>query len=185
MLALFLAVNLAAVPPPPQADPLSLGPGPFRPSVVTAGAVGATLGDVLVVGLGWGTLQLFANGALEPTAEGFRNAAIGLAVAGVVIPPLTAALLARWSHGGGRFWRSALLALGAQVAALGVGYLAWPHAWVFLPAQALGVGVTSAIGLGARGRPAALGGGAAASAPPSPGLQALRPGLATPVCPAG
>ena len=58
----------------------------------------------------------------------------------LVVPPVTAALLARIVGGPGApggLWKAILLATAGQVAALTAGYLAAPRFWVVLPVQAV------------------------------------------------
>jgi hypothetical protein len=186
MLALLLSVKLVScslamatlppVPPPGEGGPVNAG-------VVAASTGGAFVGDVLVLGLGYGALQLFASGALEPTADGFRHAAYAVGAAGLLLPPLLGALGARWAHGRGPFWRAALYAVVGQALALAAGWAAWPRAWAFLPAQAAGVGFGAALGL--RASPSRLAARRAAAEPVDPPVLRARPPLVTPVCPDG
>jgi hypothetical protein len=135
------------------------GRRPFGGAVLAAASLGALAGDALVVGLGYGALQLFANGTIEPNAENFRRAAFLLAGTALVLPPLLAVLGARWAGGrGGSLWRGLLLATTGQVAALLAGYWASPHLWAFVPAQLAALSSGASLGLhwgrgGRRGDP--------------------------------
>jgi hypothetical protein len=103
-----------------------------------------------VIGGTYLTLQLFANGALDPTATNFRRAAYVLGAAAVIVPPLTAVLLARWARrepASGATWKALLLATAGQLAALGAGIALWPHFWVILPVQLVAIGLGTTIGL--------------------------------------
>lgn len=152
MLALALALHLAAAAPPPLAPTLapSADPGPFEGGELIASGLGALGGDALVVGAGYLTLQMFASGALDPSAPNFRHAAFVFAGAALVVPPLTAALLgrlARASPASGSLWKAFALALAGHAAALGAAYLAAPQFWVFLPVQMLAVAAGTSVGL--------------------------------------
>jgi uncharacterized membrane protein len=112
-------------------------------------------GDALVVGAGYLTLRLFAAGTLSPTAGNFRNAAFALAGTALVVPPLTAVLLARLAGGSeasGSFWRALSLALAGNLMAFLAGYLAAPNLWVILPVQL--VAISAGTSLGAHWTPA-------------------------------
>lgn len=146
-LALALHLALASAGPPSLAP--TLDPGPFRGSELALASVGVLAGDVAVLGAGYLTLQLFAGGAVSPTATNFRRAAYALAGTALVVPPLTAVLLARLS---GRtasrgFWKALVLASVGHAAALAAGYAAAPHFWVLLPVQLLAVSVGTSLGL--------------------------------------
>jgi hypothetical protein len=178
---------LAARPPlalPPQARP-SLVPrlrGPFGGRELVLASLGAIAGDALVLGLGYGTLRLFANGTIDPTAENFRRAALAMAGTALVVPPLLAVLGARLVAGrhAGPLWRAVLLATAGQALALAAGYYASPHLWAFLPAQLAAVSTGATLGLGWGRRPGRDG------APPEPLARrpADRPALAAlPLCP--
>lgn len=124
------------------------GRSPFGGAVLAAASLGAVAGDALVLGLGYGALQLFANGAIEPNAENFRRAAFLLAGTALVLPPLLAVLGARWAGGrGGSLWRGLLLATTGQIAALLAGYWASPHLWAFVPAQLAALSGGASLGL--------------------------------------
>jgi hypothetical protein len=145
-LALALHVALAS----PGLVPRLEDPGPFSASELAAASVGAFAGDVAVIGSTYLTLQLFANDVLDPNAQNFRRAAYVLGATAVLIPPLTAVLLARWVRrepASGAAWKAMLLATAAQLAAIGVGIAAWPHYWVMLPVQLVTIGVGTSLGL--------------------------------------
>jgi hypothetical protein len=183
--ALALAVALAS----PGSTP-SLDPGPFRGGELAVASAGALGGDVLVVGAGYATLQLFANGTFAPTAENFRRAAYGLGVAALVVPPLTAVLLARLTgrEFKGSVWKGLLLAAAGQVATFTVGYLAAPHFWVMLPVQLVALSVGTSLGLhwGPSRRPRAAAATTAPAAEPDADPRLPREPAATrfvPLCP--
>jgi hypothetical protein len=178
-LALHLALASPGLTPPPD-----LAPRPLQGQTLALASAGALTGDALVVGAGFLTLQLFANGTISPTAGNFRHAAYGFLAAATLVPPLTAVLLGRLGHGGrsATIWRALALAVAGQATALAVGYAAWPHYWVMLPVQVAVVSVGTSLGLhwGAR-RPGAM-----------PALEASEPrgpepraALFVPLCPAG
>jgi len=147
MAALALVLHLALASP--GLAP-SLDPGPFQGSELVGSSLGVLGGDVLVLGAGYVTLQLFANGALDPTATNFRRAAYALGVGALVVPPLTAVLLARWLRvepASGATWKALLLAAAGQAAALAAGIMASPHFWVVLPVQVIAVGLGTSLGL--------------------------------------
>ncbi|HET8539780.1 MAG TPA: hypothetical protein VFL83_07895 [Anaeromyxobacter sp.] len=137
----FRAIGLA---------PRRLDPGPFRAGEIAGAALGVFAGDAAVLGSGYLALQLFATGTIRPTATNFRRAVYGLGVAALVVPPLTAVLVARLMGGPaapGGYWKALLLASLGQAAALAVGYLAAPHLWIVLPVQAIAVSVGASYGL--------------------------------------
>ncbi len=188
-LALQLAVAVPAIPQPPPVDR-----GPFDAGELAASGLGALAGDLAVVGAGWGTLQLFAKGAIAPDAHNFRNAAFTLLGAAVVVPPLTAALLgyaARSRPTSGAFWKAYGLAMAGQAAALGAFYLSARSGlgfspvqlWTFLPLQVISLAVGTSVGLhwGPRAPAAAI---APAPAPPPPDAPRLS-AVAFPTCPDG
>ncbi|HEX9399110.1 MAG TPA: hypothetical protein VF912_03280 [Anaeromyxobacter sp.] len=151
MTALALVLHLAVASPGLSA-PLQrpLDPGPFQGSELAASSLGVLLGDALVLGSAYYTLQLFANGTFQPTAANFRTAAYSFGMAAIVIPPLTAVLLARWARAepaSGAAWKALLLATVGQMAALAAGYVAAPRFWVVIPAQMIAVGVGTTLGL--------------------------------------
>jgi hypothetical protein len=155
MAPLALALNLALASPG-LAPPLD--PGPFQRSELAASSLGVFAGDALVIGAGYLTLQLFASGAIDPSARNFRRAAYGLGAAALVVPPLAAVLLARWARAdpaSGSTWKALLLATVGQAAALAAGIAASPHLWVIVPVQLVAIGVGTTLGLhwGPRGRP--------------------------------
>jgi hypothetical protein len=142
-LALHLAVASTSLAPP-------LDAGPFRPRELAAASGGVVAGDLLVAAGGYLTLQLFANGTLDPNATNFRRAAYGMAAAALVLPPLTAVLLARWARvhpASGATWKALLLATVGHAAALAVGIAASPHYWVVLPVQLVAVSLGTSLGL--------------------------------------
>lgn len=130
--------------------PQQLDPGPFRPGEVLGATFGAFAGDALVIAAGYETLQLFANGTLSPSATNFRRAIYGLGAAALVVPPLTAVLLAKLGagpHASGALWKAMLLASVGQAAALAVGYYAAPRFWIILPVQAITLSLGASLGL--------------------------------------
>ncbi len=144
-LALVLHLALAS----PGLAP-SLDPGPFQGSEIVGASLGAIGGDVLVLGAGYATLQLFANGTLDPTATNFRRAAYALGVSAILVPPVTAVLLARWLRAepaSGATWKALLLAAAGQFAALAAGIIAAPHFWIVLPVQVIAIGLGTSLGL--------------------------------------
>jgi hypothetical protein len=148
-LQLLLAVPPSLAPQPSRLVP-PLDAGPFQARELAASSAGVLLGDVLVVGAAYETLQLFAAHTFQPTAGNFRTAAYSLGAAALLVPPLTAALLtylARAEPASGAFWKAALLAFAGQVAALGIGYVAYPRLWVVLPAQLVAITVGASLGL--------------------------------------
>jgi hypothetical protein len=199
MLALALALSLVLASPgtdplriPAPAPALSqrLDSGPFGGGELMLASTGALAGDALVIGGGYLALALFARGTLEPSAGNFRTTAYVLGASALLVPPLTAVLLAKLGASGplaGGVWKAMLLAAVGQVAALAAGYLAAPHLWVVLPVQLAAVSLGTSVGLhwGPRG---ALG---AAAAAPEPEVRQDRAGepsaalfaLFTPRCP--
>lgn len=156
MAPLALALQLALAAPgvgPPGAPPPSLAqrldPGPFRGGELAMASVGTLAGDVLVMGAGYLTLQLFASDTFSPTADNFRRAAYVLGAAALVVPPLTAALLARLTGGArsGRLWKAVLLGTMGQVASFAGAYAAAPRLWLFLPLQLAAVSAGASVGL--------------------------------------
>ncbi len=152
VLAIALALHLAAAAAPSLAPalPPPHDPGPFEGGELIASGLGALGGDALIVGAGYATLQMFANGALQPNAHSFRNAAFLLAGAAVIVPPLTAALLgklARSPPASGSFWKAFALATAGHAIALGAAYVAYPRFWVFLPVELVAVAAGTSVGL--------------------------------------
>lgn len=192
MAALALVLQLALASPALSPQP-PLDPGPFQGRELAAAGLGVLAGDALVLGLGYATLQLFANDTFSPSADNFRTAAFALAGAALLLPPLGATLaarLARVNPAAGGFWKALLLSSLGHAAALGAGYLAAPRFWVFIPVQLAGVAAGSTVGLhwGPRGRPALrqVPGGRAApgerAAPPADAALAVARPL-YPMCP--
>jgi hypothetical protein len=163
MSALALALHLVLAAPgsglPPGLAP-RLDPGPFQGGELVASSLGVLVGDALVVGGAYGALQLFANGTIRPSADNFRTMAYAAGVAALVVPPLTAVLLARLFRAepaSGALWKAMLLAVAGQGAALAVGYYSAPRFWLVAPAQLLAVGAGTTLGLhwgGGRSEPA-------------------------------
>ncbi len=159
MAPLALALQLALATPglaPPALAP-RLDPGPFGGSELLLASAGAIAGDALVIGGGYLTLRLFANGTLSPSAGSFRSAAYVLGVSALVVPPLAAVLLAKLGARGptsGRVWKALLLAAAGQAAALAAGYYGAPHFWLILPVQLATVTVGASFGLHWGPRPA-------------------------------
>jgi hypothetical protein len=155
MSALALALHLVLAAPGPAGLPPSLAPrladpGPFQGRELVASSLGVLAGDALVIGAAYGTLQLFASGTLRPSADNFRSMAYGVGVASLLVPPLTAVLLARWFRAdpaSGALWKALLLAVAGQAAALAVGYYPAPNFWLIPPAQMLAVGAGTTVGL--------------------------------------
>ncbi len=196
-LALQLALAAPGVTSTPPATPSvpslapRLDPGPFRSGELALASVGTLVGDVLVLGGGYLTLQLFANGSVEPSATNFRRAAYILGVSALVVPPLAAVLLARITTRGaapGGFWKALLLATAGQAAALAAGYWGAPHYWLVLPVQLAAVTLGTSFGLhwGPRpDRPEPLARPRAAPAEPAvaQGAEPTASVLPFPVCP--
>lgn len=119
-LALHLALASPGLAPP-------LDPGPFQGSGLVGSSLGVMAGDMLVLAGGYFTLQLFASDTINPSAANFRRAAYALGVTALVVPPLTAVLLARWLRAepaSGTAWKALLLAAAGQATALAVGFVA-------------------------------------------------------------
>jgi hypothetical protein len=196
MAPLALALQLALAAPgvtssgaPPPALAPRLDPGPFRGGELAMASLGTLAGDVLVMGAGYLTLQLFASDTFSPTADNFRRAAYVLGAAAIIVPPLTAALLARLTGGpgAGRLWKAVLLATVGQAASFVAAYAAAPRFWLFLPVQLVAVSAGASVGLhwGPRNTRSAPGG-----IPGEPGVErdgdtpgAVTVALFTPVCP--
>ncbi len=192
MLALALALRLASAAPVPDLA-IPRDPGPFGGGEIVGASLGTAAGDALVVGAGFLTLQLFANGTFFPSAANFRRAAYAMGVSSLVLPPLTAVLLAnaaRARPASGGVWKALLLATAGQAIALGAGYLAAPQFWVILPVQLVTIAVGTTLGLhwGPRARaPEAEAerhpSGAAVAGPPAAPLAAAGVLLQFPMCP--
>jgi hypothetical protein len=149
MAPLALALHLALAAPAAGLTP-PLDTGRLRGSEMAAATLGVFAGDALVIGAGYLTLRLFANGTLDPNASNFRTAAYGFAAAALVVPPLTAALFARWARSGpasGAFWKALILASVGQATALTAGYAASPRLWVILPVQIVTISLGASFGL--------------------------------------
>ncbi len=167
MSALALALHLVLAAPGPGLPPSlapRLDPGPFQGRELAAASLGIVAGDAAVVAAAYYTLQLYANGALRPTAANFRTTAYAFGAAAVLVPPLAAVLLTRLFRAepaSGAVWKALLLAVAGQALALGAGYLAWPSYWVILPAQLLAIDSAATVGLhwGRGGPHVAPGGG--------------------------
>lgn len=194
MLAATLALQLALASPGLEPRSVAvpslaprLDPGPFGGGELMLASVGALTGDLLVVGGGYLALSLFANGTLRPTAANFRTTAYVLGASALLLPPLTAVLLARAGASGplaGAIWKAMLLAAAGQVAALATGYLAAPHFWLILPVQLATVSFGASYGLhwGPRDAPAASGPHARRE-PRDPAPAPSTASLFTPLCP--
>jgi hypothetical protein len=144
-LALALHLALASSPAPGVAQ---AAPGPFRGGELVRASAGALGGDLAVLGAGYLTLQLFAGGAIDPTAANFRHAAYALAASALVVPPLVAVALARLGPDSrGSFWRALLLASAGQAVAIAAGLVAAPHFWVIVPVQLAAVSAGTSYGL--------------------------------------
>lgn len=190
MSALALALHLLLAAPGaglPGGLAPRLDPGPFQGGELVASSLGVLVGDALVVGGAYYTLRLFANGTLRPSADNFRSMAYGVAAAALIVPPLTAVLLARGFRAepaSGSLWKALLLATAGQAAALAVGYYASPRFWVIPVVQLLTVGAGTSVGLH-WGRGGRAGGAAPApetrrepADPPHPAAAARAP-----ICP--
>lgn len=189
MAPLALVLHLALASPGASSGLLPpLDPGPFRGRELAAASGGVFVGDALVVGGGYLTLKLFANGTLSPSASNFRTAAYVLAASALVVPPLTGVLFARWARKGpasGAFWKALLLASVGQVAALGAGYAASPHLWVVLPVQLVAISAGASLGLhwGPRARVAPAERRAVQRGPEPPPPSGAATALGTQLCP--
>jgi hypothetical protein len=149
-LALALHLVLAAPGPAPAGLVPPLDPGPFQGRELVASTLGVIAGDAAVLGGAYLALRLFANGTIEPNAQNFRSLAYAVGVASLLVPPLTAVLLARWARvepASGAVWKAYLLALAGQVAALAAGYYASPRLWVVPPVQIVAIGMGTSLGL--------------------------------------
>ena len=136
MLATALAAALlAATPagpdldaaPPAGLETVTLGggvrafePGPFRAGELVGSGVGLLAGDALVLGLAYGTYQLFVSGALSPSVGNFRHAAYGLAAAGLLLPTSGRCVIGGRGVGGrlrpAPYWKAFLLSMVGHVA---------------------------------------------------------------------
>jgi hypothetical protein len=182
--ALLLHLALAAPPVGPTGLASPLDSGPFQARELAASSVGVLLGDALVIGAAYGTLELFAARSIEPSAPNFRRAAYGLGAASLLVPPLTAVLLARLARvdpAWGSTWKAVLLAVAGQALALTAGYLAYPSFWVVVPVQLVAVGLGASFGLHWRSARAtaarAPGDVRGEPADPPPARTAVRPTL--------
>lgn len=127
-----------------------LDPGPFHGRELVAASLGALAGDALVLGAAYGALQLFANGTLRPSADNFRTTAYAFGAAALLVPPLTAVLLARLARAepaSGSAWKALTLAVVGQAAALAAGYYASPRFWLMIPVQLVAIGAGTSLGL--------------------------------------
>ena len=194
MSALALALHLVlAAPGPAPMGPAPMGlappldPGPFQGGELAAASLGVLAGDAAVVGGAYLTLRLFANGTIQPSAPNFRTLAYAVGAASLLVPPLTAVLLARWARAepaSGSVWRAYALALAGEVAALAAGYYASPRLWVVLPVQLVALGVGTSLGLHWGHHPRAPDGYPGSEAKhepkdPPPATSSLNP----PICP--
>lgn len=175
MLAAALAALVVAQSPGPTSPDLALhfpetprpasfavprDPGPFRGWELLGAGAGVLVGDLAVVGLAWGTLELFTSGAIAPTATNFRRAAYGLGAATLLLPPLGAtlgAILGRSGPAYGAGWKAYLLALVGHAAALVAGYLTAPSFWALVPVQLATMSAGSSVGLHWGGGPRGAG----------------------------
>ena len=180
--ALLVHLALAAPPVGPTGLASPLDSGPFQARELAASSAGVLLGDALVIGAAYETLELFAAHSIQPTAPNFRRVAYGLGAATLLVPPLTAVLLARLARvdpAWGSTWKAMLLAIAGQALALTAGYLAYPSFWVVVPVQLLAVGLGASFGLhwgSARATAARAPGGVRSEpADPPPARTALRP----------
>ncbi len=173
MLAIAIAAALLAAgpsapdlhaPPPEPASTIPLGgvrtldQGPFRAGELMGAGVGTLAGDAAVLGLAYGTYELFVSGTVYPSVGNFRRAAYGLGAAALFLPPLGAVIggsLARVGPSSGAYWKAFLLSLVGHAAALMVGYLAAPNYWAVLPVQLATMTPGTSFGLhwGPRVRP--------------------------------
>jgi hypothetical protein len=187
--AVVAAVLLAPAPdlsiPHPVTAPASaagLDPGPFRPPELVGAGAGVLAGDALWLGAALGTFHLFTGGTVSPTASHFRNAALGLGTAALILPPLGAVLggmMARTGPAYGAAWKAFLLAFVGQAAALTTGFLVAPAYWVILPIQLALMTAGTSVGLHWGGAP-----GRASEARREPAEPKAPPpvALAAPIC---
>ncbi|HET7825605.1 MAG TPA: hypothetical protein VFK90_09735 [Anaeromyxobacter sp.] len=192
--AAALALQLALASPGPVAMGTPslaprLDPGPFGGGELALASVGALAGDALVVGGGYFALTMFANGTFQPTAGNFRTTAYVLAASAVLVPPLTAVLLARLGARGplsGAVWKAMLLAAAGEATALAAGYVGAPHFWVILPVQLATVSLGTSLGLHwgpGGGSPPVATQPAARGEPADPSPAPPTAALFTPLCP--
>jgi hypothetical protein len=144
--------NLALATPGSMSlpSPLLADAGPFHGRELAGSGLGVLAGDALVLGLAWGTYQLFTSGAVAPTAANFRRAAYGLLAATLLVPPLGATVggsLLRQGPAFGHPWKSFILSIAGHAAALAAAYLAAPHYWAALPVQLLTMTAGTSVGL--------------------------------------
>jgi hypothetical protein len=153
MCALAVALHLALAAPGPGLAPAlapRLDPGPFQNRELLASSLGVLAGDALVVGGAYGTLRLFANGTIRPTADNFRSWAYGAGIAALLVPPLTAVLFARWFRvepASGALWKALLLAMAGHAVALVAGYYTLPNVWVIPTVQVVTMSAATTFGL--------------------------------------
>jgi hypothetical protein len=115
-----------------------------------AASGGILVADTAVILAGYGMLQLFAHGVISPTAPNFRAGFLGLGAAALVVPPLTAALFARWARaapGSGAWWKAFLFSVVGNAAALAAGYLLAPAFWAVVPVQLATIPIGASLGL--------------------------------------
>lgn len=184
MSALALALHLVLAAPgagiPAGLAPPPLDPGPFEARELVASSLGVVAGDALVIGGTLYTLKLFARGTIPPSADNFRSFAYGLGIAALVVPPLTAVLLARWFRAepaSGAVWKALLLAVAGEAAALAAGYYTTPNFWVIPVVQVLTIGAGTTLGLhwGHAGDDAAQDARGEPPDPPPPAASARAP----------
>jgi hypothetical protein len=151
MAALALVLHLAlAAPGVPATFDARLDPGPFQLGEVASASLGILAADAAVLGGGYGTLRLMASGTIRPSADNFRSLAYGMGTAALLVPPLTAVLLATWARAepaSGAVWKALLLAVAGEAAALAVGYYAAPRYYLVIPAQLVAVVGGTTFGL--------------------------------------
>jgi hypothetical protein len=178
------AADLSIHPGDPSAGPTRaarLERGPFSGGELTGAGAGVLLGDAAVIGLAYGTFRLFTSNAITPTATHFRNAALGLGAAVLILPPLGAALGGRLARSGpahGATWKAFLLSTLGHALALGVGYRFAPSHWAILPVQLATMTTGTSLGLHWGRSPRAAGPAGDAGRPATPPGDAVAAGVA-------
>jgi hypothetical protein len=130
--------------PAPGSGPLLVG------REMLAASAGVLAADTLVLAAGYGVLQLFARGAIDPTAANFRAAFYGIAAAAVILPPLGSALFASWARTGpgiGGGWKAFLLSVAGNAVALAAGWALAPAFWAVVPVQLATMPLGASFGL--------------------------------------
>lgn len=166
----------------------TLDGGPFRRGELIGAGAGILAGDALVLGLAYGTYQLFVSGAVSPSVGNFRVAAYGLAAAALLLPPLGAVIgggIGRSGPARGAYWKAFLLSLVGHAASLMVGYFTAPNYWSMLPVQLATMSAGTSFGLhwGGRARGMEPEARRAPVAPPREGDASPVAFRGPPVCP--